>query len=87
MKVGIFLIILGLFIWFLNLGIFSFWNWKRDWPWILIIIGIFSILGYFKRKIKRLGKFKKERIKDVIDKLERGEINIEEAIERIKEVE
>ncbi|MEN3044550.1 MAG: hypothetical protein ABDH37_04970 [Candidatus Hydrothermales bacterium] len=42
-----FLIILGLFIWFFELGFLSFWSLKRDWPWILMIIGIFSILGNY----------------------------------------
>lgn len=84
MKTGIFLIVLGLFIWFLNLGVFSFWKWGRDWPWILVIIGIFSIIGYFKKKFRKSRKFKKEKIKDILDKIEKGEINIEEAIKRIK---
>ncbi len=84
MKTGIFLIVLGLFIWLLNLGVFSFWKWGRDWPWILVIIGIFSIIGYFKKKFKKNKKFKKEKIKEILDKIEKGEINIEEAIKRIK---
>lgn len=84
MKTGIFLIILGLFIWFLNLGLFSFWNWKRDWPWILIIMGVLSITGYLKRKLKGMKKYKKEKIKEIIDKIEKGEIGINEAIKRIK---
>ena len=84
MKTAIFLIILGVFIWFLNLGIFSFWSWKRDWPWILIIIGIFSLFQHIKRKIKRSEKFKRQKIEEIIDKLEKGEINVEEAIKRIK---
>ncbi len=87
MKTGIFLIILGLFIWFLNLGVFSFWKWERDWPWILVIIGIFSIIGYLKKKFRKGRKFKKEKIKDILDKIEKGEINIEEAIKRIKKEE
>lgn len=88
MKTGIFLIILGLFIWLLNLGIFSFWKWGRDWPWILVIIGIFYVIGYFKRKIKKeqfkKEKIKKEKIKEIIDKIEKGEMSIEEALKRIK---
>lgn len=86
MKTGIFLIILGLFIWFLNLGIFSFWKWERDWPWILVIIGVFSIIGYLKRRAKGIKKYKykKEKIKEIINKIEKGEIDINEAIKRIK---
>jgi len=42
MKTGIFLILLGLIFWLSNLGLIPGINWERDWPWILIIIGIMS---------------------------------------------
>ncbi len=84
MKTGLFLIILGIFIWLLNLGVFSFWKWGRDWPWILIITGIFSIFGYLRKKFKKRKKIEKEEIKEILHEIEKGKINVEEAIKIIK---
>ncbi len=83
-KTAIFLILIGLFIWLLNLGVFSFWKWGRDWPWIIIIIGVISLIEYLTRKFRTREKFKKEKTKEIIEKLEKGEISVNEAIEKIK---
>lgn len=84
MKTGLMLILIGLFIWLLNLRVFSFWRWGRDWPWIIIIIGIISIAEYLSRRFRKRKKIEKEKIQDIIEKLEKGEISVNEAIERIK---
>jgi len=42
---GLFLIIVGLLIWLSNLGILHI-AWQRDWPVLLIIIGLFELVKY-----------------------------------------
>jgi hypothetical protein len=88
MKVGFWFIIVGLFIWFLNLGFFSFFNFGRDWPLILVFVGIIIILDQIITFIKGRGKKYKEKekgvIEDVISDLESGKIDVKEAIKKIK---
>ena len=84
MKTGIFLILLGLIFWLSNLGLIPGINWERDWPWILIIIGIWILISSFKKYFK----FKKKKnidVKKIIDELESGKISVEEAIKKLKE--
>jgi len=78
MKRGIFLILIGLIFWFSNLGIIPLINLRRDWPWILIIIGIWILISNF-RKVK-----KRKSVKKIIDELESDKITIEEAIKKLK---
>jgi len=52
---GIFLIILGLLIWFHKIKLLE-WKWSRDWPIILIILGIMSIISFFENKLWRRHK-------------------------------
>jgi hypothetical protein len=71
-KTGIvILIFVGLFIWFGNLG---FLNLGRDWPLILIIVGILGIISTIKRN----------RRSRVIRDLEKGKISVGEAEEKLK---
>uniref|UniRef100_A0A7C2K5V4 LiaI-LiaF-like transmembrane region domain-containing protein n=1 Tax=candidate division WOR-3 bacterium TaxID=2052148 RepID=A0A7C2K5V4_UNCW3 len=44
---GILLIIVGLLIWFNKMGLYV-WVWRRDWPLILVIIGIVSLFSYLE---------------------------------------
>lgn len=45
------LIIAGTLIWLANLGVLS-WNWGRDWPWILVALGIIGLVGEIARRIR-----------------------------------
>lgn len=65
------IIFIGLFIWFSNLG---FINLARDWPLILVVVGVLTLLT-------SLRKGKKRRI---IEDLEKGRISVEEAEEKLK---
>lgn len=66
------IILIGFFFWLCNLGILYI---GRDWPLILIVIGICSLLTIFR-------KSKRNRI---ISDLEKGKISVEQAEERLKQ--
>jgi len=68
------IISLGLFFWFCNLGIFHL---GRDWPLILVLLGLYSILTV-------LSKSKRNKI---INDLEKGKITVEQAEESLKKTE
>jgi hypothetical protein len=65
------LIFVGFFIWFGNLGLL---NLSRDWPLILIVIGILGIISALRRGHKSR----------IIRDLEKGHISVEEAEEKLK---
>jgi len=46
---GIILIAVGALIWLSNLGIIHIW-WRRDWPVLLIVIGILALVKTTIRK-------------------------------------
>ncbi len=71
---GLFLIIVGAWIYLSHLGILNF---SRDWPIILIIFGLYLILKREKRK-------RNEKIRKVLEKLDKGEIDSETALREIK---
>lgn len=74
---GIFLLLLGLWLWLSNLGVLNF---GRDWPFILVIIGLYLLSLALLRPTRRKG-----RIREILKELEKGEIGPEEALKRIKE--
>lgn len=47
---GLILIVVGLLIWFSNLEILDI-SWRRDWPVILIAIGIIELIKHFIKKV------------------------------------
>ncbi len=71
-----FLILLGLWIWLSNL---NYLNFKRDWPVILIFIGLDLLFSTIFKKRK---KSKKEKI---LEDFDRGKITFEEAEKKLKE--
>ncbi len=46
----IFLILLGLVIWFSKIGLISI-DWRRDWPLIIVAIGIIQIISVIFKKM------------------------------------
>jgi hypothetical protein len=46
---GIILIAVGFIIWFSNLGVIHV-AWRRDWPVILIVIGIIGLVKHIFKK-------------------------------------
>ncbi|MCK4233379.1 hypothetical protein KAU34_07615 [candidate division WOR-3 bacterium] len=76
----IILIALGVLFWLGKFGIIDFY-WSRDWPVILIVIGVFSLINLIVKKTRRRSSRNK---RDILTKLENGKIDAEEAIKRIK---
>lgn len=60
------IIFIGVFLWLGNLHVVDI---KRDWPVILIVIGLVSLLNTQKKAKKR----------KIISDLEKGKITVEEA--------
>jgi len=76
------LIILGILFWLGKFGIIDFY-WNRDWPVVLIAIGIFSLINYSARRLRKSNSKKKNK---VLESLEKGDIDAEEAIRRLKKL-
>jgi hypothetical protein len=72
LKTGILILIfVGLFLWLGNLGIL---NLGRDWPLILVIIGLLGIISAVRKT--RKGR--------IIKDLEKGKISVAEAEKKLK---
>ncbi len=82
------LIFIGIGIWILlsNYHLIAF-NFSRDWPVLLIALGIAEIIDAavsVGKKNKRAHAANKNNIKNILDSLEQGKIDVNEAEERIK---
>ncbi len=75
---GLFLLILGVWIWLSQLGV-PYVSFSRNWPLILIAFGVYLIVRTLRRK-RRDGR---GRVRVIIDRLEEGRIGVEEAITEI----
>ncbi len=80
--IPIILIVLGVLFWLGKFGIIDFY-WTRDWPVVLIGLGVFSLVNHIAGRIKRK-KRPSKKTRDVLDQLESGDIDAEEAIRRMK---
>lgn len=65
------LIFVGIFLWMANLHVVSL---ARDWPVILIVLGLLNLLSIFR-------KTRKSRI---LNDLEKGKITVEQAEDKLK---
>jgi len=75
---GLTLFIIGLWIWLSNMGILNF---GRDWPFILVIIGLYFLI---EALIPRRRKSKRD-LEGILKELEENRITTEEALKKIKE--
>ena len=81
MVLGVICLILGAGIWLLNLYGGGF-NWGRDWPFLLLVFGIYKVWDY-----SRNGRSKTDRkVKKVLKKLENEEIDAKEAIDELEKL-
>ncbi|MBT9130915.1 MAG: hypothetical protein DDT42_00791 [candidate division WS2 bacterium] len=93
------LVIIGVWIWLTNLEVTFFnFEFKRDWPLILIVLGLYWIIkGLIGRRKRFLGfgsffnfnhrpKKEKGEIRKVLSELAEGKIDSVEASERIKNI-
>jgi len=92
-KFGLMLIVIGVFLLLstYNISVFQF---SRDWPWILVIAGLFVLLKREHRctpfiSINSREKRKEEDLKEsaarkiVLEKLQKNEITLEEAMKQM----
>lgn len=80
--IPIILIILGVLFWLGKFGVIDFY-WSRDWPVVLIALGVFSLVNHIAGRIKRR-KSPSRMHRDVLDQLESGAIDAEEAVRRMR---
>lgn len=74
--ISLILIVIGLWIWLSNMGILNF---SRDWPFILILVGIYLLFkGESRRKTTK-------NVREILTRLEKGEISAKDALEKLKE--
>ncbi len=78
---GVFLILLGAFLWAANAGLVNF-VWARDWPAIVLVVGIWMLYQGLRYRLKR--RRKRSNPEKVLRDLERGKITVEEAERRLR---
>ncbi|MGB9589460.1 MAG: hypothetical protein ACPL68_01085 [Candidatus Hydrothermia bacterium] len=81
------LIASGVLIWLANMGILN-WNWGRDWPWILIVLGTLGLIGEIvrrtRRAIRRRPTVRRVNRAEILKDLEEGKITAKEAERRMR---
>jgi amino acid permease len=75
---GIILIIIGLWIWLSSLGV-PYISFSKNWPLILVFWGLYIIIRRLTRRQRWV------RRSQVISDLEQGKINVDEAVNKLKE--
>lgn len=76
---GIFLVLLGAWIWLSALGV-PYMNFGRDWPLLVVAFGIYIIYRRIVRRHRRLRKSASQ----VITDLESGRIDVDKAVAEIR---
>lgn len=75
---GIILIIIGLWIWLSSIGV-PYISFSKNWPLILVFWGLYIIIRRLTRRQRWV------RRSQVINDLEKGKINVDEAVDKLKE--
>jgi len=75
---GIILIVIGLWIWLSSLGV-PYISFSKNWPLILVFWGFYIIIRRLTRRQRWV------RHSQVINDLEKGKINVDEAVNKLKE--
>lgn len=85
-KFGVILILAGILLIMSTYNIFNL-ELSRDWPWILIIVGILTIIDSGKSALRHKRKnpsiSKTERI-ELLNKLSKNEIDVDEVMRKFK---
>lgn len=80
MVFGLICVILGAGIWLLNIYGGGF-NWSRDWPFLLLVFGLYIFWDHIRKRKKKNGK----RVKKILKRLENKEIDFNKAIDELEE--
>lgn len=84
-KFGILLVLIGALLILSTYNVFSM-NLSRDWPWILVIIGILAIIDSIRSSVRKNRKrtvYHSDRI-DILRKVRNKEMDIDEAIDELR---
>ena len=81
MVFGLICLVLGAGIWLLNLYGGGF-NWGRDWPFLLLVFGLYIIWDHMRKRRKKDGK----KVKKILKKLENKEIDFNGAMNEMEEM-
>jgi hypothetical protein len=77
---GIVVIFVGLWVWAVTLGLPENFRFGRNWPLLLVLLGGYiiyrAVRGWARRRAPKV---------DVLSDLERGRIDVDEAVERLKQ--
>lgn len=75
LRWGIGVLVLGLWIWLSALGV-PYISFSRNWPLLIVALGVLIIVRCVRRTTRR----RRRRVRYVIDDLEEGKIDVEDAI-------
>lgn len=76
---GIVFILVGLWVWASVLRLPEEYRFSRNWPLLVVLFGAYIILRGVSRWARR-----RARKADVISELEKGRIDVDEAVEQLK---
>ncbi|MEO0198817.1 MAG: hypothetical protein ABIM42_04210 [candidate division WOR-3 bacterium] len=77
-KTGLIFLMMGILFWLANLDLLPYIKWERDWPWILIILGLWMIFSSARQKRSRRDIIK------ILEELRNGKISLDEALKKIR---
>ncbi len=80
MVLGVICTVFGAGIWLINLYGNGF-HWGRDWPFLLLVFGVYKIWDYTSRTRKK----ENEDLKTILKKVESGKMDAKEAYEKMEE--
>jgi hypothetical protein len=80
--IPVILIVLGVLFWLGKFGIIDFY-WSRDWPVVLICLGVFSLVNHIAVRVKKTRR-RSSRNRDILDQLDSGDIDADEAIRKMR---
>lgn len=84
-KFGVLLVLVGALLILSTYNVFSL-DLSRDWPWILVIVGILVIIDSIRisaRKSRRHAVYHADRM-DILKKVRDKEMDIDEAVDELK---
>lgn len=84
MIFGVMCAIIGAGIWLLNLVGGGF-NWGRDWPFLLLIFGLYKIWDYSRNRGRSVHSGNKKEVKEILKKVERGDMDAREAVDKLED--
>ena len=76
---GVAVLVLGLWIWLSHLGV-PYISFGTNWPLLLVGLGVYIIV----RRVRRTARRRRRKVHVIIDRLEEGRIDVDEAVSEIR---